>query len=251
VVAGVVLAIAGGAHPSRPPAPRLVAWGRTRQARHSMAGGGSAGDAAVLSLAWCRDGVRDVGPGTAGTSGWRWTQRHRDSPGRAQASRASRFNRAQRTECSTHSGSSFSGAGAKGAPTSSISPRDDFQLAACALLLELAHADGEFSAGTGPHRGGHGAALRSRSGSGARPLALAESGGTGPSTTSYPSDPGPAGPGTAPRTGRKSCGSRPADGVEATRLYLLRKLGHLLDLAPGYLAQAKRSAVSRDEPGSA
>lgn len=127
-------------------------------------------------------------------------------------------------------------------------PQDEVQLAAAALLLELSYADGEFTAqereylqaALGRHFGLEAATV-------ADLIALAE------------------------RERRKSIdhfqftrvireqldiGQRTvlaevmwgivlADGRVADHEgYLLRKLGHLLDLAPGYLADARRRAAS-------
>lgn len=142
----------------------------------------------------------------------------------------------------------------RAAPSSSAArpPHDEVQLAAAALLLELAYADGEF---TVQERGYLEAALGRHfsleSSTVADLIALAE------------------------RERRRSIdhfqftrvireqldiGQRTllaevmwgvvlADGrVGDHEGYLLRKLGHLLDLAPGYLADAKRRATALPPP---
>ena len=126
---------------------------------------------------------------------------------------------------------------------------DDFQLAACALLLELAHADGEFS----PQERAHIEAALGRHFS-LEPeavhelLALAEA-ERGKSIDHFQF--------TRVIRDQLDLGQRMvlaevmwgvvlADGQIADHEgYLLRKLGHLLDLAPGYLSQAKQAAASR------
>ncbi len=138
------------------------------------------------------------------------------------------------------------------AATSSPPRHDDSQLAACALLIELAHADGEFS----PQERSHIEAALSRHYDLELPavhalLRLAET-ERGKSIDHF----------QFTRVIRDSLdlGQRMvlaevmwgvvlADGqVGDHEGYLLRKLGHLLDLAPGYLAAARQAAVDRDHP---
>jgi uncharacterized tellurite resistance protein B-like protein len=128
---------------------------------------------------------------------------------------------------------------------------DDFQLAACALLIELAQADGEFSdpervhieAAIGRHFGLEPPVVHEL-------LVLAEA-ERNKSIDHFQF--------TRVLRERLDLGQRMvlaevmwgvvlADGhVGDHEAWLLRKLGHLLDLAPGYLSQARQAASSRPE----
>jgi len=138
--------------------------------------------------------------------------------------------------------------GAPAEPASS--PRyDDFQLAACALLIELAHADGEFS----PQERAHIEAAMGRHFS-LEPAAVHELLDLAEVERSKSIDHFQF---TRVLREQLDLGQRMvlaevmwgvvlADGqVGDHEGYLLRKLGHLLDLAPGYLARARQAATSR------
>jgi len=138
-----------------------------------------------------------------------------------------------------------------GTPAEPVAPPryDDFQLAACALLIELAHADGEFSpqerahieAAMGRHFSLDPAAVH-------KLLELAEV-ERSKSIDHFQF--------TRVLREQLDLGQRMVlaevmwgvvltDGqVGDHEGYLLRKLGHLLDLAPGYLARARQAAVER------
>lgn len=133
-------------------------------------------------------------------------------------------------------------------PDAGPDPRD-VQLAACALLLEIAYADDEFQPAEREYISG---ALQRHFGlddAAARELmALAEAGRTG-AVDDYQS--------TRVLAERLDLGQRMvlaevmwgvilADGQIAQReSYLVRKLANLLDLEPAYLAQARRAATRR------
>ena len=126
---------------------------------------------------------------------------------------------------------------------------DDTQLAACALLIELARADGEFS----PEERGHIEASVGRHFN-LEPSAVHELLEVSESERSKSIDHFKF---TRVIRERFDLGQRMvlaevmwgvvlADGKLGDHEgYLLRKLGHLLDLAPGYLADARRAATSR------
>jgi len=126
----------------------------------------------------------------------------------------------------------------------------DFQLAACALLVELAYADGEF---TPPERAHIEGALGRHFGLSPPEvhalLQLAET-ERNRSIDHFQF--------TRVIRDRLDLGQRMvlaevmwgvvlADGkVGDHEAYLMRKLAHLLDLAPGYLAEARRAATRED-----
>jgi uncharacterized tellurite resistance protein B-like protein len=141
--------------------------------------------------------------------------------------------------------------GAEPAESAPSSRHDDSQLAACALLIELAQADGEFSPGERLHI----EAAMARHFNLELPavhelLVLAEA-ERNRSIDHFQF--------TRVIRERFDLGQRMvlaevmwgvvlADGkVGDHEGYLLRKLGHLLDLAPGYLASARHAATSREE----
>jgi uncharacterized tellurite resistance protein B-like protein len=136
---------------------------------------------------------------------------------------------------------------------SSPAPRhDDSQLAACALLIELAQADGEFS----PEERGHIEAAVGRH-FGLEPAAVHELLVLAEAERNRSIDHFQF---TRVIRDRFDLGQRMvlaevmwgvvlADGkIGDHEGYLLRKLGHLLDLAPGYLATARHAAVSATSP---
>lgn len=125
----------------------------------------------------------------------------------------------------------------------------DVHLAACALLLELAHADDEFSAAERVHVG---AVLRRHFGlddATARELIELAETERRHSSDYYQF--------TRLIVSQYDLGQRMvlaetmwgvilADGkITAHEAYLVRKLGNLLELSPGYLAQARESAAAR------
>ncbi|HWA58683.1 MAG TPA: TerB family tellurite resistance protein [Gemmatimonadales bacterium] len=144
---------------------------------------------------------------------------------------------------------------ATGTPSSSPEPRgaDPIRLAACALLLELAHADGEFTAAEREHIEG---ALSRHFGldepTTTELIALAERARTEAVDTFQF---------TRVITENYDLGQKMvlaevmwgvilADGqLSEHETYLIRKLANLLDLQPGYLAEARRSARSPDRRG--
>jgi uncharacterized tellurite resistance protein B-like protein len=126
-------------------------------------------------------------------------------------------------------------------------PQASVHLAACALLLELAHADDEFSPAERTHIG---AVLRRQFGldeTTARQLMSLAEIQRQQSSDYYQF--------TRLIVERYDLGQRMvlaeimwgvilADGkITAHEAYLVRKLGSLLDLSPGYLAQARESAA--------
>jgi len=126
-------------------------------------------------------------------------------------------------------------------------PQSSVHLAACALLLELAHADDEFSPAERSHIG---AVLRRHFGldeaTAQELIALAEA--QRQQSSDYYQF-------TRLIVSRYDLGQRMvlaeimwgvilADGkITSHEAYLVRKLGNLLDLSPGYLAQARESAT--------
>lgn len=120
----------------------------------------------------------------------------------------------------------------------------EVQLAACALLLELAHADGEFTAQERQHI--EGALIRHfgldaaiaqeliELAEAARAEAIDQFQFTRLITANYDL-------GQKMVLAEVMWGVVLADGTVADHeAYLIRKLAHLLDLEPGYLAQARR-----------
>jgi uncharacterized tellurite resistance protein B-like protein len=125
----------------------------------------------------------------------------------------------------------------------------DVQLAACALLLEIAYADDEFQPAEREYVAG---ALRRHFGlddGATRELVELAEAGRREAVDDYQS--------TRILTERLDLGQRMvlaevmwgvilADGhVAEHESHLVRKLGNLLDLEPGYLAQARRAATQR------
>ncbi|MGE5231679.1 MAG: TerB family tellurite resistance protein, partial [Deltaproteobacteria bacterium] len=120
------------------------------------------------------------------------------------------------------------------------------QLAACALLLELAHADGEFSAPERQHIEGALERHFSLDEATARELIVLADAARAQAVDQFQF--------TRLITEQYDLGQRMvlaevmwgvilADGrIADHEAYLVRKLGHLLQLEPAYLAQARRAA---------
>lgn len=140
------------------------------------------------------------------------------------------------------------GAGDGGTPTAGA-PVDDLQVAACALLLELAHADGDFSAAERAHLEsalGRHFALDANA---TRELIAVAAEERRRSIDHFQFT---RSINQAYDLGQKMVlaevmwGVILADGTLQDReAQMVRKLAHLLDLEPGYLAQARKGAAGR------
>lgn len=135
------------------------------------------------------------------------------------------------------------------APQHPAAGPSEVQLAACALLLEIAYADDEFQPAEREYIAG---ALRRHFGldeAGVRELMELAEAGRQEAVDDYQS--------TRILTEQLDLGQRMvlaevmwgvilADGhIAQHESYLVRKLGNLLDLEPAYLAQARRAATQR------
>jgi uncharacterized tellurite resistance protein B-like protein len=135
---------------------------------------------------------------------------------------------------------------AKPAATPGPAPANGAQLAACALLLELAHADGEFTVqerlhiegALGRHFGLDQATIQELIGLAetARAQAIDQFQFTRQISASYDL-------GQKMVLAEVMWGVILSDGkIAEHEAYLVRKLANLLELEPGYLAQARRAA---------
>lgn len=146
----------------------------------------------------------------------------------------------------------FMAGSAPAAGASAPGEDQDLRVAACALLLELAHADGEFS----PAERGHVEEALARH-FGLAPEAAAELMRLAADRLRAATDLHQF---TSVITRNYDEGQRMvlaevlwrvvyADGeLSRHETYLMRKLGNLLDLRPGYLAEARKRAVPQPDP---